>query len=93
MPKKQIDAIDVLRMVRKYLQNFPIDNITFTVEESGITSLTHGWRVVICASHLPERMSPYYEELAIIEEDIAEKEGVNVLFTTGRPQNLLAEVA
>jgi hypothetical protein len=91
--KKQATPQEVAQIVRQYLANFPVDGMTFEIEEKRIREGEFGWRVVLSPSHLPERMSPYYEEIAIIEEDIAQKEGFRVFFTTGQPQNFLAEVA
>ena len=79
---------DVAKLVRAGLIGFRVAGITFEVPEAKIRQTEHGWRVTLVPSHLPERMSPYYEELAIIEEELSEREGINVLFSTADPVDL-----
>ena len=83
----------IIALCKKYLKDFPVDNITFEIDPKCVREKEHGWRVLLTPSHLPERMTYYYEELAIVEEDLSEKENINILFSTGDPANLLAEVA
>ena len=75
----------IIQLAKASLANFRVEGITFEVPESRVRQTEHGWRVTLVPSHLPKRMSPYYEELAIIVEDIAEQEGVNILFSTADP--------
>jgi hypothetical protein len=90
--KRNATPEKVLQVVKENLKDFPVDGMTFEIEEKCVREGEFGWRVVLSPSHLPDRMTYYYEELAIIEENIAEKEGFRVFFTTGQPQNLLTEV-
>ena len=75
----------IIQLTKAHLANFRIEGITFEVPESRIRQTEHGWRVTLVPSHLPDRMSPYYEELAIVEEEIAEREDINILFSTADP--------
>jgi hypothetical protein len=77
---------DVVQLVRRYLADVRLDDdIYLEVDEPHIRQGDNWWRVPVRLSRWPKRMFGYYTVLAEIEAEIAEKEKVNVLFSTGEP--------
>ena len=77
---------DAARIVEKRLaiSQFP-GGVTFTVIPAQVETGDNWLRVPIHPSFWPERMYPIYEELAHLEEDIANTEGVDLFLYLGEP--------
>ena len=88
-------AQEVAEIVRRYtdgrivqiLRNKPESDITLTVDEKGIQHVNGWWRVPVYPSKWPERTSPFYEELGIIEDQMRDDEHLDVLLSAGEPVN------
>ena len=78
---------DVVQLVRRYLADVRLDggSIYLEVDESHIRRSDNWWRVPVRLSRWPKRMFDYYTVLAEVEQEIAEKENLNILFSTGEP--------
>ncbi len=91
----EITSQQVAEIVRQYtegrvvqiLRNKPESDVTLTVDETGIKRVNGWWRVPVYPSQWPERMSPLYEELAIIEEEMRDDKHLDVLLSAGAPVN------
>ena len=59
--------------------------VTFTVVPTQVETGDNWLRVPIHPSFWPERMYPIYEELAHLEEDIANTEGIDLFLFLGEP--------
>ena len=55
------------------------------VQDNDIARSDYSWRVAVRPSREPRRWSYLYEELALASENIAEKTGVDVVFTALEP--------
>lgn len=77
---------DAARIVEKRLAGlqFP-GGVTFTVIPTQVETGDNWLRVPIHPSFWPERMYPIYEELAHLEEDIANTEGIDLFLYLGEP--------
>ena len=78
---------DVADVVRRYLKDVRIGDggIYLEVDVEHIRRGEHSWRVPVRPLRWPKRMFEYYGVLAEIEEEISEKENLNILFSTGEP--------
>jgi hypothetical protein len=76
---------EIIELVRRYTDATRLRDIYFVVDEKGVI-VGDGWyRVPVRPSRLPERLFEFYELLVETGEEIAEKEGINVLLMTGEP--------
>jgi hypothetical protein len=76
---------DVADKVRPYLIGRHIGDISLTLDENRIHLRNDYWRIPIRPSRWPEKMFAYYEELADLEEEVQEKEGIKVTMASGDP--------
>lgn len=76
---------DVVAIARTYLNDVRLDDITVAVDPSYIERREFAWHVGVRPSRYPARMYYLYDELAMVAEEIAEKEGLNVFFVVGEP--------
>lgn len=79
---------EVLETLQKYLKDVRVNDlqsgapeITFTVGVSSLHKSEFAWRVQLYPSREPRRWSYVYEELAVLEETIAEETGLNLFIT------------
>ena len=79
---------EVLATLQKYLKDIRVNDlqsgvpeIVFAVDASTLHKSEFSWRVALHPSREPRRWSYVYEELAILEETIAEETGLNLFFT------------
>ena len=82
-----LTAEQVADRVRPYVAGRTVGDVTLTLDEARIHLRNDYWRIPIRPSHFPERLAPYYEELAIIEEQIEEREGLHVTVASGNALN------
>ena len=75
----------VAEKVRERLKGVAVTGITIEVGESGIQKVDDWWRVPIRPSRWPKRMFEFYEVLAEVEDDLQEREHLNILLATGEP--------
>jgi hypothetical protein len=82
-------AKEVLITLQKYLADVWVDDktldalpIRFHVVENSLHKSEFAWRVRLSPSREPRRWTYVYEELALLEEKIAEEAGVNLFITT-----------
>lgn len=71
--------------VRPYLVGRRIGDILLVLDENRIQLRNEYWRIPIRPSRWPKRTFAYYEELAELEEEVQEKEGIKVTMTSGDP--------
>ena len=76
---------EVAEMVQQYLADRRLGDIYFMVNEERIRNGDNWWRVPVRPSRLPEKLFTFYELLAEVEEEIREKENINILLMTGEP--------
>lgn len=75
----------VAEKVRERLKNVSVAGITMEVGDGNIHKVDNWWRVPIRPSRWPKRMFEFYEVLAEVENDLQEKEHLDVLLFTGDP--------
>ena len=75
----------VARKVRERLKDVSVTGITMEVGEENIHKVDNWWRVPIRPSRWPKKMFEFYEVLAEVENDLQEKEHLDVLLFTGDP--------
>lgn len=76
---------EVAQKVRERLVNVTPGGVTLYVEDDDVYKIDEWWRVPVRPSRWPRRMSDFYEDLAIVEDDIQEREHLNILLATGVP--------
>lgn len=76
---------EVAQKVRDRLVNVTPGGVTLYVEDDDVYKIDEWWRVPVRPSRWPRRMSDFYEDLAIVEDDIQEREHLNILLATGVP--------
>jgi hypothetical protein len=77
--------IEVASLVEKYLADARLDDIYFVVDRERIQTGDNWYRVPIRPSYLPQKLFRLYEFLAEYEVEIADKEKINILLTSGEP--------
>jgi hypothetical protein len=89
----ELTPASVADLVRRYLKDVRLGDgsIYLEVDAEHVYRGEFSWRVPVHPSRWPQRMFEYYEVLAEVEQDIAEKENLNVLFSTGEPLTEEAE--
>ena len=75
----------VAQKVRERLKDVSVTGITMEVGEENIHKVDNWWRVPIRPSRWPKKMFEFYEVLAEVENDLQEKEHLDVLLFTGDP--------
>jgi hypothetical protein len=85
MATAELTAVDVAERVRPYVEKITIGDITLWLDEARIRLQNDYWRIPIRPSREPERLCPYYEALADLEEEVQEKEGIKVTIASGNP--------
>ena len=76
---------EVAQKVREQLTNIQPGGVTLCVVDADIYKTGKWWRVPVSFSRWPTRMSDFYRALAEAEEDIQEREHLNILLATGMP--------
>ena len=69
--------------IRLYLDRCQPGGIALEVDPDGIRQVDGWWRVPIRPSIMPGKLYEYNEALATIEQELDEKESLNVVLTTG----------
>ncbi len=75
----------VAQKVREHLMGVTPGGVTLHVVDEDVYKVDEWWRVPVRPSRWPKRMSDFYEDLAIVEDDIQEREHLNILLATGLP--------
>jgi len=75
----------VAEKARQELQGVEVSGITLRVEDEDVYKVDEWWRVPVRPSRWPRRMSDFYEDLAIVEDDVQKREHLNILLATGLP--------
>lgn len=90
MPEKTTE--EIMDLVHAELDTVEVDDkqpnaapIRVFVQDNDVAKSPYSWRVSVRPSREPRRWSYLYEELAIASENIADKTGVNVVFTALDP--------
>ena len=81
----------VAEKVRQELQGVEVSGITLQVEEADVRKIDNWWRVPVRPSRWPRRMFELYEVLAEVEDNLQEREHLNILLATGTPLDEEAE--
>ncbi len=76
---------EVAQQVQERLTNITPGGVTLHVQESDVRKIDNWWYVPVRPSRWPKRMSDFYEDLAIVEDDLQEQEHLNILLATGVP--------
>jgi len=85
MTTTEMTATDVANRVRPYVAQKTIGDITLSVDEARIKLRNDYWRIPIRPSREPEKLCPYYEALADLEDEVQENEGIKVTIASGDP--------
>jgi hypothetical protein len=75
----------IAAIVDKYFAGRQIDGISFETDAARIWQGDNWWRVPVRPSRWPRRMFPIYEEMAEAEQEIADKENLNILLHISEP--------
>ena len=75
----------VAEKVREELQGVEVSGITLQVEDDDVYKVDNWWRVPVRPSRWPKRMFELYEVLAEVEDNLQEREHLNILLATGLP--------
>ena len=75
----------VAEKVRARLVGVEPGGVTLHVVDEDIYKIDAWWRVPIRPSRWPKRLSDFYEDLAIVEDELQEQEHLNILMATGEP--------
>ncbi len=76
---------EIATLVRPYIQDKQIEDITLHVDEKRIVLQNGYWRIPIRPSREPRPLFPYYEALANLEEEIQDKEDIKITLASGDP--------
>lgn len=76
---------DVAEKVRQELRGVEVSGITLQVEDADVYKIDDWWRVPVRPSRWPKRMFELYEVLAEVEDNLQEREHLNILLATGVP--------
>jgi len=71
--------------VREQLAGLQPGGVTLQVDDEDFYKEGDWWCVPIRPSRWPKRMADFYEALAEVEDDIQERENLNILLATGHP--------
>jgi hypothetical protein len=82
----ELTRSEIAQKVRAYIRDRHPGGVTLEVVEQGIHKMDYWWRVPVRPSAWPEKMFEYYEALAEVESEIQEKEHLNILLSTGAPE-------
>jgi hypothetical protein len=84
----EMNRTEVLTTLQKYLADVRVNDLTsgapeivFAIDEPSLHPSEFAWRVQLLPSREPRRWSYVYEEIAILEETIAEETGLNLFIT------------
>ena len=75
----------VAQTVRERLASVKPGGVTLHVAETDVRKIDNWWYVPVRPSRWPKRMSDFYEDLAIVEDDLQESEHLNILLATRLP--------
>ena len=76
---------EVAQKVRERLTDVTLGGVTLCVVDADIYKTGKYWRVPVSFSRWPAQMSDFYRAMAEVEEDIQEREHLNILLATGMP--------
>jgi hypothetical protein len=80
------DRQQIAEIVRKHIQQQPpLDGITLAVLDDEVRAENKWWYVPVLPSRQPERVSPYYDLLATVEEEILRDEDLDVFLIPTLP--------
>ena len=77
--------LDIARKAREYLKGCCPEGLTLEVMEDQILKGEGWWRVPVRPNSMPTKLYAYYQAMAEVEEELLEKEGLNILFMTSEP--------
>lgn len=75
----------VAQKVREQLAGLQRGGVTLQVDDEDVYKEGDWWRVPVRPSRWPQRMAASYEALAEVEDDIQERENLNILLATAYP--------
>ena len=73
------ETAEVAGVVRDYLTRTPYDGLSIEVLDKKVRRINGWWYVPVQPSSNVDRVTPYYEYLAEIEEQIDEERQLNIL--------------
>lgn len=80
------DKSHISTVVREHLGRHPLDNIRIEVLDDLVRQDKDWWYVPVQPSERLPSISPYYELLARVEEELDADEGLNVLLVPALPR-------
>ncbi len=83
----------VAEKVRAELKHVQVNGVTLEVVDADVYKVDNWWRVPVRPSRWPKRMFELYEALAEVEDDLQEREHLNILLATGYPLEEETEAA
>ena len=87
LEKNQLTAQQVADKVRPYFINRSVGDISLQLDEVRITQRNGYWRIPVRPSYWPEPLFPYYDALALLEDEIQNREGIKITLASGDPVN------
>ena len=87
------NAQKIAQKVRERLAGVMPGGVTLSVVDADVYRTGEYWLVPVNFSRWPQRMSDFYEDLAIVEDDLQEQDHLNILLATGVPLEEEAEAA
>ena len=76
---------EVAQKVRERLANITPGDVTLHVVDADVRKIDTWWHVPVRPNRWPKRMFELYEVLAEVEDDMQEREHLNILLATGLP--------
>ncbi len=80
-----MNKAEVASKIRDYVKGRHPGGVSLKVVGEGIQQVTDWWRVPVRPSAWSEKRYAYYEDLAVIEEELKSREHLNVLIATDEP--------
>ncbi len=88
METAELTPSEVADKVRGYVAKTTVGDITLWLDETRIKLQHEIWRIPIRPSREPNPLFPYYDALADLEQEMQDKEGINISISSGDPLNL-----
>lgn len=85
MTTTDLTPTEVATRLRPYVAKTTIGDITLWLDEARIRLKNDYWKIPIRPSREPERLFPYFEVLADLQDEMQEKEGLKVSIVSGDP--------
>ncbi len=83
--QEEVTKQEVAQKVRERLDGVTPGGVALFVKDDDVYKVDDWWRVPVSPSRWPKRMSDFYEDLSIVEDDLQEAEHLNILLETGEP--------